>query len=31
MGMVSLRGALVPVIDLGDYVGISSDSHRARS
>ncbi len=28
MGMVSLRGALVPVVDLGDYVGISSDSQR---
>lgn len=25
-GMVSLRGALVPVVDLGDYVGISSDA-----
>jgi two-component system chemotaxis response regulator CheV len=28
MGMVSLRGALVPVVDLGDYVGISTDSQR---
>lgn len=27
-GMVSLRGALVPVIDLADYVGISGDSPR---
>ncbi len=27
-GMVSLRGALVPVVDLGDYVGVTTDSQR---
>lgn len=27
-GMVSLRGALVPVVDLGSYVGIGDDSPR---
>jgi two-component system chemotaxis response regulator CheV len=27
-GMVSLRGALVPVVDLGDYVGVPTDSQR---
>ena len=27
-GMVSLRGALVPVVDLGKYVGVSADSKR---
>jgi two-component system chemotaxis response regulator CheV len=27
-GMVSLRGALVPVVDLADYVGIGADSPR---
>jgi len=27
-GMVSLRGALVPVVDLGKYVGVSADSRR---
>ncbi len=27
-GMVSLRGALVPVVDLGDYVGVATDSQR---
>ena len=29
-GMVSLRGALVPVVDLGRYVGVGDDA-RARS
>ncbi len=27
-GMVSLRGALVPVVDLGKYVGVTPDSKR---
>lgn len=27
-GMVSLRGALVPVVDLADYIGMSPDSPR---
>lgn len=27
-GMVSLRGALVPVVDLADYIGIGADSPR---
>ena len=27
-GMVSLRGALVPVVDLGDYVGVPTDRRR---
>jgi two-component system chemotaxis response regulator CheV len=27
-GMVSLRGALVPVVDLGKYVGVSAESRR---
>ncbi len=27
-GMVSLRGALVPVVDLADYIGIGQDSPR---
>ena len=27
-GMVSLRGALVPVVDLGAYVGVGADARR---